>query len=630
MNHNNESFGERILPISMLEIWILLASLTQAAGWMLSALHQLNAVSYSVLYLTFAVLLFLGIRMGRVRFVLPPARLRRFRRLLPAFWLGLAVLVFAGGALHAPNNYDYLTYRFPRVLHWAWEQQWHWIGTGNDRLNYSAPLYEWLMTPLFVLFKTDRLFFLINILSFLFLPGLIFWVFRLLDVARRSAWICMWLLPSGYCYVIQAGSVGNDSFAAVFLLASIGYALRARRNGSFPDLCFSLLSAALLTGAKASNLPLLLPCLVALGPSWRVFMGRPLATCGILVLGATVSFLPMGVMNHFYAGHWSGDPDNLGRMQLEDPVAGIIGNTLQIGLGALAPPVFPASAWWNAHVWGWVPDAGRLYLKKEFPRLGLGLGELPVEEGAGLGLGLTLFMICLILRQGRNSFNIRWGAVRAHAFWISNAAFIAFAVYMAKMGSESGARIAASYYLLVLASLFVVFRWQIPRSRFFSGLAVIVLLSAYPVVILTPARPLLPLATLTNELKEAGWGHPVLDRAAKVYRVYANRADGLAPARRLIPEEVREIGFYQSGDDSEVALWRPWGSRRVVDWQPGSKTEWLVASSAAIRHKFNQSAEEWAWENGYKIVSQTEITSKVQEGPVKWLLIRKASVVTGD
>jgi peptidoglycan/LPS O-acetylase OafA/YrhL len=137
-------------------------------------------------------------------------RKRRFRRLLPALFLVTALLAGLGGALYAPNNIDALAYRFPRVLHWLSAEGWHWVASPTMQVNYSGTVYEWLMTPLYLFTRRDRLFFLIDWISYLFLPGLIFSVFLGCGISRRVAWAWMWLLPMGFCYVMQAGSIGND------------------------------------------------------------------------------------------------------------------------------------------------------------------------------------------------------------------------------------------------------------------------------------------------------------------------------------------------------------------------------------------------------------------------------------
>jgi hypothetical protein len=151
-------------------------------------------------------------------------------------FLFYAVLALVVGALYAPANYDALTYRLPRVLHWLAEQRWHWIATNNERMNISASGFEWLMAPVIALARSDRLLFLINVTAYLLMPGMIYGAFTRLGINRRVAWHWMWLLPAGYCYATEAGSIGNDMIGAVYLLAALYYTLRARVTGRMADL----------------------------------------------------------------------------------------------------------------------------------------------------------------------------------------------------------------------------------------------------------------------------------------------------------------------------------------------------------------------------------------------------------
>jgi len=68
--------------------------------------------------------------------------LRRFRRPLPLVYLLTAILAAFGGALHAPNNYDALTYRFPRMLHLVGRFRLHWISTPTLRMNVSGTDFD--------------------------------------------------------------------------------------------------------------------------------------------------------------------------------------------------------------------------------------------------------------------------------------------------------------------------------------------------------------------------------------------------------------------------------------------------------------------------------------------------------
>jgi hypothetical protein len=157
--------------------------------------------------------------------------------------------------MYAPNNFDSLTYRFPRVLHWISEGGWHWIPTKCLRMNAYSPGMEWMTVPLYLFTHSDRLFFLLNIISYLLLPGLIFSAFRELGVKPTVCWQWMWLIPCGYCFVLQAGSVANDTIGVSYCLAAIVFAARAVRRGNIGDFFVASLAAGLVTGLKGTNLP---------------------------------------------------------------------------------------------------------------------------------------------------------------------------------------------------------------------------------------------------------------------------------------------------------------------------------------------------------------------------------------
>ena len=148
-------------------------------------------------------------------------------------------------------------------------RQWFWIHTPDYRMNDRACGIEWLSAPLLLFTKSDRALFLLNFIPFLLLPGLIFSVFTRLGVRARVAWQWMWLLPTGYDFLLQAGSIANDTFPTVYALAAVDFAARAWQSRRAADLWHSILAAALLTGAKASNLPLLLPWAILIFPVCR-------------------------------------------------------------------------------------------------------------------------------------------------------------------------------------------------------------------------------------------------------------------------------------------------------------------------------------------------------------------------
>jgi hypothetical protein len=288
-------------------IWIWLCAYLNCAGWVLSALHQLNPGGYTAA-------LILGAAAGSVWWKQsgrPPAGLatklqRRFRRGFPLAFLVLAAMAFLGGVLYAPSNYDALAYRVPRVLQWLSAGEWHWIHTVFDRLNNRSCGMEWVSAPVIALFHSTRPLFLINFISFLFLPGLVFSLFARLGVRPRVAWHWMWLAPTGYCLLLQAGSIGNDMFGVFFALAAVDFAMRAGTGGGFTAFATSIVAAGMMTAAKTNDLPLLLPIAAALLPSCLTILRRPLATLLVAVFAAGASGLPTIYFNLKMTGDWSG------------------------------------------------------------------------------------------------------------------------------------------------------------------------------------------------------------------------------------------------------------------------------------------------------------------------------------
>src|SRR5208337_2610758 len=220
--------------VPLVRLWLWISAFASAAGWTLSAFGQLNRTGYGIAFAVFVILLFLG----RKELGLVPGGklfcwkkfLHRFRRPLPLCFATLAVLIFLGGVIYPPTNYTGLSYRLPRALQWLAHGQWFWIHTPDYRMNDRACGIEWLTAPLLLFTKSDRALFLLNFIPFLLLPGLVFSMFTRLGVRARVAWQWMWLLPTGYIYMLQAGSAGNDAFSTVYALAAIDFGLRARTS----------------------------------------------------------------------------------------------------------------------------------------------------------------------------------------------------------------------------------------------------------------------------------------------------------------------------------------------------------------------------------------------------------------
>ena len=621
----------------LLSAWILFCVFCNSGGWLLSACHQLNRPTYAIL---FVIGLGITVAFGRKLFSawLPANRQferpRRFRRMFPLAFLVLAVMAIAGGALYPPNNYDALAYRTPRVLHWLAEGRWHWIHTEFHRLNVRGCGIEWVSTPFIALMRTDRLLFLINAICFLLLPGRVFAILTRLDVRSRAAWHWMWLLPTGYCFLLQAGSIGNDLFGALFAMAAIELALRARESGSITQLWLSILAAGLMTASKTFNLVLLPAWFVAVLPSLRLLLGRWFISALVALLAMSTSFLPTAILNLRFCGDWTGQAaEQAAAIGTGAPILHIMVNAFLLLLHNFTPTVFPFADAWNHLMGQLIPPSLAARLAHHFEPAGAKflVGEMQIEEMAGLGMGLSLLLLVTLVHSvlvGPRPFLSRL-AQRFFCYesLICYAAWAGAGVLMATSGLNCPGRYFAPFYVVLLAPFLAsssITDSRAQRTRWWRGGALVAFLLAGLLIVLTQARPLWPARTILQAFGADHSGHPLLRRAYKVYSVYAGRDDAFKPARAILPLGANPLGLITS-DDPETSLWRPFGSRRILHIRSDDTPEQIRAqgikyaliSSNVLRN----SIHEWLSRNRAEQLQSLQLELRATKGPTQWYLV---------
>jgi hypothetical protein len=619
-------------------IWLAVSTAAVAGGWLLSLAGRLDETGYLVLFVAGAVPFGLAVRR------IPGRSWRKAGRRFQSdpgarVFLFLALLVLAGGILYAPSNYDGLAYRVPRVLSWLDDGRWSWLQTANQRMNFQAAGWEWMAAPLLLFTHSDRLLFLINFVPFLLLPGLVFRVGVLTGLPGRLARRWMWILPLGAGFLLQAGSIGSDLLGAFYFMLAVMWALSCRRTRRLDEAVCSILAIALMTGVKATNLPLVLPWLAVFAPSAGVWLRRPVMLAPVLILAAAVSWIPVAWENHQHCGDWFGvSLMSSGTVRkVEVPWVGLVGNGLLLGLQNGAPPVLPGSSGLEKLVQGVLPEGLKAVLARNFENdFDLGLGELQIEEAAGLGLAVSLLLAAAVLG---GLFFPAWRRrpVPTGPSWLLVAAGGAMAVaivaFMTKSGMTTAARLFLPYYLF---TSILVLRW-IGRAEWSAAgwrraYGVILVLSV-PLVVFTPARPLWPALTVLHRAAAAFPGKAALVRAERVYEVYRGRPWVLSSLGKGLIREGAVVGLVGTGDDASTSLWKPYFSRRVVEYnivqlpealEPG-RLNYVVVSSANLSLHDGQAERELAGAGARRLASG-RVTFKVQAGEETWILFETPGV----
>lgn len=568
--------------LTAVKIWILFSSFLVASGWILSAFHQLNRLGYAGVFCLGAVILLVWRQKTNGRPSKSTGQLlkkfqHRFKRPAPLLFLILAVFSLVAGALYVPINNDSNEYRIPRIWHWLAEGRWHWIHTLDFRMNVAGCNFEWLVAPFMLFTRYDRCLFLINCVSYLLLPGLIFSVFTRLKVRPRVAWWWMWLLSSGWCYVMQAGSEMNDSFAVIYALASVDFALRARETKRVSYLWLSLLAVALLTGAKQTDLPLVLPWLAAFLPGWRLLKNRVLPTVAVCAWALLISAATVTCLNLHYAGSWLGVPANslFWNPQSPSPVWAFIGNAFCIPLQNLMPPYFPISYHWNAALKQFVqtPFGSHFQMFEHFGFLGQGAAE----GNSGVGLWISILAAISLGAAIFYSASVRPPEKKAMALlrWIP---FLSLLVFMARVVTFQNARQLAAYYIFLFPAILVTAgQARLVRKKWWQGTAVAAMVLTVVMLVIARNRPLFPAITILQPLTEK---HPHWHFLARAWSSYACRLsveDQRKAFRNTIPPTEHVLGYATVRGAEEPGQWVPFERRRVERVLPSDSLSMLQA-----------------------------------------------------
>jgi hypothetical protein len=513
-----------------------------------------------------------------------------------------------------------------------------WTGNFDTRMDTRSVGFEFLSVPYLALLRTDRLIFLWNWTGFLFLPALAFHLSRRLGASGRTAWNWMWLLPSAYGIVLQAGSIGNDSFAGVFFLASLVLAT-GRQPVPYRDLALSAVAMAICTGIKSTNVLWGLPWLCVILPQAKTLLRRPWLTSSLLVFCLALSSFPIWISNQLHCGDWTGEKAEVAASPekpntVTNPAVGIAGNLILLTIQNSAPPIWPFVRQTTDFVRSTLPKPLVTSLSKSFEGAfqDLAIRELPQEEGAGLGLGLIILLFLSIFAAiGASRWTLRPQSSALAIAWL--ATLVSILVYSSKMAISCPARIILpALMFLILGFSALPHQHRLLRSRIWQWSVFFAMGSSLLVLILTPSRPLFPPRALIALVRHLPLSPSLSERISAVYEAYGHRSRPFEPLLLSLPSDVPLLG-YTGGAALEATLWKPYGSRTIVYVPPAtllahplsSYPSFLIASAYIINRDTGLPAQKWIDQVGAKIVDSKEIVFQVRVGPELFYLLKLPS-----
>jgi len=182
----------------------------------------------------------------------------RFLAWFLVVWFTLLLVV---ALVAAPNNWDSLTYRLPRVMAWADNGSIEFFQTQVMRQNTRPPLSEWSFLHLFLTTGSDRLFNCVQWCAFVLCTLSAVELARLLGADRKGRRFSALLVATTPLAILQATSTQNDLLAAFLAMAFVLFGWRlvitVDSRERWMDAVFCGLSAGLGILTKPTLLPLI-------------------------------------------------------------------------------------------------------------------------------------------------------------------------------------------------------------------------------------------------------------------------------------------------------------------------------------------------------------------------------------
>lgn len=543
--------------------WVLVCAQVVAAGELLSLLHAIRPLGYSLVEAVLLLGAFVAWeRAGRPRPPLPPRPSIGF---VSSLWAGLlaalALVVVLGVGYELfllvatpPNNWDSMHYHLARAAAWRARGSLGYFPTHNGIENAYPQNAELLVLWTLVFLGRDLLAALPQLLAGLATAASVYVTSRRLGHPRRLAGFAALLLPTLTIVALESVTTQNDLVEASFVAAAVALALgRTRGEAALAGLALGLAAGTKLTFLYA------VPALVAAGllllPRRRLAEIAAAALAGFVLVGSYGY-----VQNLVETGRPQGNAREVTTLPPHVTVAGTASSVARTAYRLVDLAGFHPPGTVSSHVAG---AAKRVFTALHIPpnpaeSTTRGTFEFSYELNAGVSedsstLGPLGFLLLVPLSLG---LLVAWALRRTSR--ARGALALAFPLYVLALALGTRWNLYVGRFLVTPAALtlplapLVLRRWQVRAVVAAVAVATVALALAYD-----PSKP-----------TGVDGGRPVwsLSRVETQAIRWPEVRPALAAIAAEVPADAR-LGIDLEPSDWEYPLWGPRLQRTLV-WLP--------------------------------------------------------------
>ena len=260
-----KGLSERIV-ISVLAFSVLLLVLSELASlFEVINAHVLRVIWLVIFFILFAFVIYIcKIFYAKLanqwkKMVAKFSSLVLLDKLMLIFIVALIVVEFVIAYIFPPNNWDAMTYRLPRIIHWVEQQSLSPFSTHIMRQLYQPPFSEIMLMNIWLIGSSFKILNLIQWFYQLAVIAGILVISNMLNFNGRQKIISVIVLLTLPLFVLQSTNSHNDIVASFYILSTVYFALKMLKSMLWFDSIFFAISLGIAILTKGTSYVILFP-----------------------------------------------------------------------------------------------------------------------------------------------------------------------------------------------------------------------------------------------------------------------------------------------------------------------------------------------------------------------------------